>query len=111
VRGMVLPKHLFEAYKGGKSREAPTNLKPVGAGSYKIVDFKPGDMVRGELNPNYHMANRPFFDAIEIKGGGDAVSAARAVIQTGDFDYSRNIQVEDEILTSMEKGGKGDGAK
>ena len=107
VRGMVLPKHLFEAYKGGKSREAPTNLKPVGTGPYKFVDFKPGDMVRGELNSNYHMPNRPFFDTIEIKGGGDAVSAARAVIQTGELDYAWNMQVEDEILKRMEQGGKG----
>ena len=107
VRGMVLPKHLFEAYKGAKSREAPTNLKPVGTGPYKFVDFKPGDMVRGELNPNYHMPNRPFFDTIEMKGGGDAVSAARAVIQTGEFDYAWNMQVEDEILKRMEQGGKG----
>jgi peptide/nickel transport system substrate-binding protein len=107
VRGMVIPKHLFEAYKGGKSREAPTNLKPVGTGPYRFVDFKPGDVVRGELNPNYHLPNRPHFDTIEMKGGGDAVSAARAVIQTGEFDYAWNMQVEDEILKRMEQGGKG----
>jgi peptide/nickel transport system substrate-binding protein len=107
VRGMVIPKHLFEAFKGAKSREAPTNLKPVGTGPYKFVDFKPGDMVRGELNPTYHMPNRPFFDTIEMKGGGDAVSAARAVIQTGEFDYAWNMQVEDEILKRLEQGGKG----
>ena len=53
------------------------------------------------------MANRPHFDAIEMKGGGDAVSAARAVLQTGEFDYAWNMQVEDEILTRLEKGGKG----
>ena len=47
---MIIPKHLFEAYSGAKSREAPTNLKPVGTGPYKFVDFKPGDMVRGEIN-------------------------------------------------------------
>ena len=107
VRGMVIPKHLFEAFKGGKSREAPNNLKPVGTGPYKFVDFKPGDMVRGELNPTYHMPNRPYFDTIEMKGGGDAVSAARAVIQTGEVDYAWNMQVEDEILKRMEQGGKG----
>jgi len=42
-----------------------------------------------------------------MKGGGDAISAARAVIQTGEFDYAWNIQVEDEILKRMEQGGKG----
>jgi peptide/nickel transport system substrate-binding protein len=107
VRGMVIPKHLFEAFKGAKSREAPTNLKPVGTGPYRFVDFKPGDIVRGELNPNYHMANRPHFDTIEMKGGGDAISAARAVIQTGEFDYAWNMQVEDEILKRLEQGGRG----
>jgi peptide/nickel transport system substrate-binding protein len=107
VRGMIIPKHLFAAFKGDKSREAPTNLKPVGTGPYRFVDFKPGDIVRGELNPTYHMANRPYFDTIEMKGGGDAVSAARAVIQTNEFDYAWNMQVEDEILKRLEQGGKG----
>src|SRR5437016_4098324 len=32
VRGMIIPKHLFEGFKGAKSREAPANLKPVGTG-------------------------------------------------------------------------------
>ncbi|MBP8308057.1 MAG: peptide ABC transporter substrate-binding protein [Burkholderiaceae bacterium] len=107
VRGMIIPKHLFEAFKGAKSREAPTNLKPVGTGPYKFVDFKPGDMVRGQINTSYHVANRPHFDTIEMKGGGDAVSAARAVLQTGEFDYAWNMQVEDEILKRLETGGKG----
>jgi peptide/nickel transport system substrate-binding protein len=105
--GQVIPKHLFQAFKGAKSREAPTNLKPVGTGPFRFVDFKPGDMVRAEINPSYHRPNRPFFDQLEMKGGGDAVSAARAVIQTGEFDFAWNMQVEDEILRRMEQGGKG----
>jgi peptide/nickel transport system substrate-binding protein len=107
TRGMIIPKHLFEPYKGAKSREAPANLKPVGTGPYKFVDFRPGDMVRGQINAAYHEPNRPYFDTIEMKGGGDAVSAARAVMQTGEFDYAWNVQVEDEILLRMEKDGKG----
>src|SRR6516225_7546103 len=105
--GMIVPKHLFENYKGANSREAPGNLKPVGTGPYRFVEFKPGDLVRGERNPNYHIPNRPHFDTIEMKGGGDAVSAARAVIQTGEYDFAWNMQVEDEILQRLEKGGKG----
>jgi peptide/nickel transport system substrate-binding protein len=107
VRGMILPKHLFDGFKGSKSREAPSNLKPVGTGPYRFVDFKPGDIVRGELNPTYHMPNRPYFDTIEMKGGGDAASAARAVLQTGEYDYAWNLQVEDEILKRLEQGGRG----
>jgi len=107
VRGMIIPKHLYADYIGAKSRDAPANLKPVGTGPYKFVDFKPGDVVRGEINNDYHMPNRPYFDSIEMKGGGDAISAARAVLQTGEYDFAWNLQVEDEILLRLEKGGKG----
>ena len=107
ARGMIVPKHLFEKYKGASSREAPANLAPVGTGPYLFVDFKPGDLVRGKINPNYHMPNRPYFDAVEMKGGGDAVSAARAVLQTGEYDFAWNMQVEDELLKRLEESGKG----
>ncbi len=107
--GMIIPKHRFEPYKGASSRDAPENLKPVGTGPYRFVDFRPGDLVRGERNPSYHLPNRPYFDTIEMKGGGDAVSAARAVIQTGEYDYAWNMQVEDEILLRLENGGNARG--
>lgn len=106
-RGMLIPKHLFQNFNGANSRDAPTNLRPVGTSAYRFVSFTPGDTLRAELNPNYHMPNRPFFDTLEVKGGGDAVSAARAVMQTGDFDYAWNLQVEDEILKRLEAAGRG----
>jgi peptide/nickel transport system substrate-binding protein len=105
--GFVLPKHVFEPYRGGRSREAPANLRPVGTGPYRYVDFKPGDVVQAEINPAYHVANRPFFDTVELKGGGDPVSAARAVLQTGQYDYGWGLNMEDEILRRLEEGGKG----
>jgi peptide/nickel transport system substrate-binding protein len=104
ANGLIIPKHLFEPYKGASSREAPANLKPVGTGPYRFVGFEPADLVKGERNPAYHVPNRPYFDTIELKGGGDAVSAARAVIQTGDYDYAWNTQVEDEVLLKLENG-------
>ena len=105
--GMIIPKHLFKDYVGDKSRDAPANLAPVGTGPYKFVEFRPGDFLRAERNPDYHIPNRPFFDTLELKGGGDAVSAARAVMQTGEYDYAWNMQVEDEVLKRLEASGKG----
>lgn len=105
--GQILPKHHFGDYAGAKSREAPGNLKPVGTGPYKFVEFKPGDLIRAERNPDYHVKNQPHFDTLEVKGGGDAVSAARTVLQTGEYDYAWNLLVEEEVLKRMEASGKG----
>jgi peptide/nickel transport system substrate-binding protein len=105
VRGQLLPKHLVAEYKGQNSRNSPYNLKPTGTGPYKVVEFRPGDVALYELNPHYHVPNRPFFDIIELKGGGDAASAARAVMQTGEYDYAWNLQVEKDVLERIERQG------
>jgi peptide/nickel transport system substrate-binding protein len=105
--GLILPKHVHERYKGKEARNAPANLKPIGTGPYKIVEFRPNDIIIADINPNYHVENRPFFDRIEMKGGGDAPSAARAVLQTGEFDFAWNLQVSWDELEAMEKAGQG----
>ncbi|HTW72012.1 MAG TPA: peptide ABC transporter substrate-binding protein [Acetobacteraceae bacterium] len=105
--GMIIPKHVFQPYIGAKSRQAPANLSPIGTGCYKFKEFHPGDIVTGVINADYHEPNRPFFDAVEMKGGGEAASAARAVLQTGEYDYAWNLQVADNVLKQYEAGGKG----
>jgi peptide/nickel transport system substrate-binding protein len=105
--GMILPKHALKDYVGAKAREAPFNLKSFGTGPYLVKDFKPGDLVVYEPNPNFRDPARPFFDRIDMKGGGDAASAARAVFQTGEYDYAWNLQVEWPVLEGLEKAGKG----
>jgi peptide/nickel transport system substrate-binding protein len=105
--GMVLPKHALAEYAGPKAKDAPFNLKAFGTGPYVVEAFKPGDLVIYARNPNYREPSRPSFDRIELKGGGDAASAARAVFQTGEYDYAWNLQVEWAVLQEIEKGGKG----
>ena len=105
--GHILPKHLISQYKGQNARNSPYNLKPVGTGPFKVVDFKPEDIVLGEANRNYHVSGAPFFDRVEMKGGGDATSAARAVMQTGEFDFAWNMQVEWDVLSTFERFGRG----
>ena len=104
---LLVPRHLFAPFAGAKSRDAPNNNRPVGTGAYTFVEFKPGDLLHAALNPRYHQPNRPHFDALEMKGGGDAASAARAVLQTGEYDYAGSLIIEDEVLKRMEAGGKG----
>ena len=52
-----------------KSREAPTNLKPVGTGPYRFVDFKPGDMVARRDQPELpHGRTGRYFDTHRDEG-------------------------------------------
>ena len=104
---LLVLKHLFAPFSGARSRDAPNNNRPVGTGAYTFVDFKPGDLLHAALYPGYHHPNRPHFDTVELKGGGDATSAARAVLQTGEYDYASTLIVEDDVLKRIETGGKG----
>jgi len=107
-QGNIIQKKQFQEFMGEKAKDAPGNLKPIGTGPYKVTDFKPGDVVTYEINDNYRDKDKPFFKQVQFKGGGDATSAARAVFQTGDFDYGWNLQVESQVLNQLMQGGKGD---
>ncbi|MBV9359648.1 MAG: peptide ABC transporter substrate-binding protein, partial [Chloroflexi bacterium] len=106
--GQLIQKKQFEQYVGANAKDAPGNLKPIGTGPYKVNDFKPGDVVTYQANDLYRDATRPFFSDVELKGGGDAASAARAALQTGDVDYAWNLQVEAAVLNQLSQGGKGE---
>jgi peptide/nickel transport system substrate-binding protein len=107
VPGLILPFHIFEKYNGANAREAPANMKTVGTGAYRVVQFKPGDIVIYEPNPLFRSADKVKFQRVEIKGGGDAASAARAVLQTQSADYAWNLQVEAKVLKQLSETGKG----
>ena len=105
---LILPKHHFQDYQGVDARTAPANLMPVGTGPYHVTEFKPGDVVIYEKNPNFRDVDAVGFERIALKGGGDATSAARAVLQTGDADFAYNLQVESKILDELSQGGQGE---
>jgi peptide/nickel transport system substrate-binding protein len=105
--GGLLPRHIFEPLKGSTSRDAIGMIKPVGTGPYKLVEFKPGDLIRAEINSAYHVVNRPYFDRLEIKCGGDSPGATRAVLQTGEYDFAYYVLVEEDLLRRIEQGAKG----
>mgnify|MGYP001387235994 FL=1 len=104
----IIQKAQFDGCQGAKAQECTKqNFYPIGTGPFKVVDFKPNDVIVFEANPNYRDPNKPAFSKMVFKGGGDATSAARAVLETGEMDYAWNLQVEPEILTKMEQAGKG----
>ncbi|MEZ4521199.1 MAG: peptide ABC transporter substrate-binding protein [Thermomicrobiales bacterium] len=105
--GFILPEHLLRDWIGAESQNAPFNLDPIGTGPFRVSEFKPGDTVSYEINENYWDPGKPGFDSVELKGGGDATSAARAVLETGDYDFAPFLQVEPDLLAAMEDAGEG----
>ena len=83
------------------------NFGPIGTGPYVVDEFRANDVVTYTANPNYRVENQPFFSNVVFKGGGDAESAARAVLETGEADYAWNLQVVPAILAEMEAAGEG----
>ncbi|MDP9354590.1 MAG: peptide ABC transporter substrate-binding protein, partial [Chloroflexota bacterium] len=101
--GPILPKHILEVEGSADA----FNANPIGTGPFVIESFSPNDQVIYQANPNYRDPNKPYFATVNLKGGGDAASAARAVLQTGEWDHAWNLQVEPAIIRDLEQGGKG----
>ncbi len=119
VKGMILPRHIFENFNGPNAQQAPANLIPVGTGPYRGLEFREEDIliigedavstvkITFEANPFFRETGKPFFQRIELRGGGgDAVFAAKAV-EKGLADYAWNLQVDQKVLAEMEAGGNG----
>ncbi len=98
----------FANCTGAKAPECTDqNFGPIGTGPFKVVEFKPNDVIRYEANENYRVDGKPAFASVTFKGGGDATAAGRAVMETGEFDYAWNLQLAPDVIAEMEKGGKG----
>jgi peptide/nickel transport system substrate-binding protein len=104
----ILQKAQFAACQGAA---APTctdpNNMPIGTGPFKVTGFTVNDTVSFEANANYRDASKPAFATAVIKGGGDAEGSARAVMETGEFDYAWNTQIPPDSQASMAAAGKG----
>jgi len=101
--GFVYPKHVLES---GKDASDAFMSNPIGTGPYVVKSFSPSDSVEYVMNENYREPNKPYFSSILLKGGGDAAAAARAVLQTGEFDYAWNLQVEPDVLNGIAEGSQ-----
>lgn len=102
--GGIYPEHVLSA---GPSAHEAFIQAPVGTGPYVVESFIAGDQVIYVPNEQYRDPNKPFFAKVNLKGGGDAASAARAVLQTGDWDLAWNMQVEPDVLEQMATGESG----
>ncbi|MEM7268191.1 MAG: peptide ABC transporter substrate-binding protein [Pseudomonadota bacterium] len=104
----IIQKAQFENCMGAKAPECTEqNFGPIGTGPFRVTEFKANDVISMEANPNYRDPNKPAFATLTFKGGGSADAAARSVLQTGEFDYAWNLQIDPGILADMADDGKG----
>jgi peptide/nickel transport system substrate-binding protein len=103
--GAIYPKHFWNG-KDVQEANAAFSLDPVGTGAYVVEEFLPNDQVIYRVNEHYRESNKPFFDRIILKGGGDAATSLRAVTVTGDWDIAFTLQIDPTTLEAS-LGDKG----
>jgi len=105
----ILQQEQFKDCLGARAPECTVeNFGPIGTGPFKVDEFRANDVISFSANERYREPGKPWFETVTLKGGGDAASAARAVLETGEYDYAWNLQVEPEILEQMMAAGKGE---
>ena len=104
----ILQKAQFADCTGAQAPECTeANFIPIGTGPFRVTEFRSNDFISLEANPRYRDPAKPAFATVMFKGGGDAAAAARAVLETGEFDYAWNLQLAPDVLQSMQAAGKG----
>jgi peptide/nickel transport system substrate-binding protein len=63
--GGLMPKHLLTGVEDISKHDY--NRKPLGTGPYMVTDFKAGDSITVERNPNYRVKDKPYLDKIIFK--------------------------------------------
>lgn len=76
----MIPKHIYGA---GDIKAHPNANNPIGTGPFKFVEWRRGEFVRLDKNPEYWRAGRPFLDRIVVRFIADA-STRTAVLEKGE---------------------------
>ncbi|MHB8648553.1 MAG: ABC transporter substrate-binding protein, partial [Thermomicrobiales bacterium] len=101
--GGIIPQHIVG--KCADIKNCGFNTKPIGTGAYVVTEFVSGDHVTYKANDKFREPNAPYFATVDLKGGGDAVTAAKAV-QTNQADFAWNLTVTPDVIKQLTDAGK-----
>lgn len=83
----ILPQHL---YQGTDVRTNPANRQPVGTGAFRFKEWKKGQYIELERNPDYwdkgDNGGKPYLDRVIFRTIPDAAGRA-AALETGELHY------------------------
>ena len=95
----ILPKHIYG--DGQDLKTHPMNLKPVGAGPFKFVEYKQGEYVVMERNDDFFLEGKPYLDKFIIKISQD--SNARALMMEREEAQYNFIDANAQTLMRYQK--------
>jgi peptide/nickel transport system substrate-binding protein len=80
----ILPKHI---YGQGDLRSHPNANNPVGSGPFKFVEWKKGQYIRLDRNPDYWKKGQPYLDRIIARFIADP-STRTAALEKGEAHFA-----------------------
>lgn len=91
VEAPIIPKHIYE---GKDLQKDPANLKPIGTGPFKFVDYVKGNQVTLARNPDYFRAGLPYLDKVIFRIIPNT-STATLALEQGEVDYLSGVPGSD----------------
>jgi len=76
----IIPKHIFGQ---GDIRNHEYANKPIGTGPFKFVEWRRGELVRLDRNPDYWKKGQPYLDRIVVRFIADSATRT-AVLEKGE---------------------------
>jgi peptide/nickel transport system substrate-binding protein len=103
--GPVQPKHKFAS--SAVTQEDPLARLPLGTGPFVFTDWKTGDAITLERNPNFREPDQPYLDGVTIKVTPEKESAIASFV-AGEFDTVYFFVTGDlPTLTQAQEAGEG----
>ena len=79
----IIPKHIFG--DGQNIQTHPANAKPIGSGPYRVVEFKPREIIVLEKHKGFFIKDRPKFDRVIFRIIPDT-AAQTIALERGEVD-------------------------
>ncbi|MCY3733176.1 MAG: ABC transporter substrate-binding protein [Chloroflexi bacterium] len=95
----IIPKHVYGDGKDAKRH--PMNLKPVGSGPFRFVEYVKGQHIILERDPNFFLKGKPYLDKIVYKINKNSTSLALG-LERGDI-HLRAFNTKSRELGRLKK--------